>query len=140
MNNKQNNTNKFGWVLAVTSFCELYPGICLTTEEKAQLRKKAHNWGKKHNWGKITTTEEKANNWGKSTTIEEKARNWGKKAQQLRKKHTTEEKASLLESLADLIYIGHRDDQCMNPLLPKYIHICVCFYMCIFSVLCVTKI
>jgi hypothetical protein len=37
MNNKQNNTNnKFGRVLAVPSFCELYPGICLTTEEKAR--------------------------------------------------------------------------------------------------------
>jgi hypothetical protein len=36
MNNKQNNTNnKFGRVLAVPSLCELYPGICLTTEEKA---------------------------------------------------------------------------------------------------------
>jgi hypothetical protein len=37
MNNKQNNTNnKFGRVLAVPSVCELYPGICLTTEEKAR--------------------------------------------------------------------------------------------------------
>jgi hypothetical protein len=37
MNNKQNNTNnKFGRVLAVPSLCELYPGICLTTEEKAR--------------------------------------------------------------------------------------------------------
>jgi hypothetical protein len=36
MNNKQNNTNnKFGRVLAVPRLCELYPGICLTTEEKA---------------------------------------------------------------------------------------------------------
>jgi hypothetical protein len=37
MNNKQNNTNnKFGRVLAVPSLCELYPDICLTTEEKAR--------------------------------------------------------------------------------------------------------
>jgi hypothetical protein len=37
MNNKQNNTNnKFGRVLAVPSLCELYPGICLTTEQKAR--------------------------------------------------------------------------------------------------------
>jgi hypothetical protein len=36
MNNKQNNTNKFGRVLAVPSLCELYPGICFTTEEKAR--------------------------------------------------------------------------------------------------------
>jgi hypothetical protein len=37
MNNKQNNTNnKFGRVLAVPSLCELYPGICLTTDEKAR--------------------------------------------------------------------------------------------------------
>jgi hypothetical protein len=37
-NNKQNNTiNKFGRVLAVPSLCELYPGICLTTEGKARL-------------------------------------------------------------------------------------------------------
>jgi hypothetical protein len=37
MNNKQNNTNnKFGRLLAVPSLCELYPGICLTTEEKAR--------------------------------------------------------------------------------------------------------
>jgi hypothetical protein len=36
-NNKQNNTNnKFGRVLAVPSSCELYPGICLTTEGKAR--------------------------------------------------------------------------------------------------------
>jgi hypothetical protein len=36
MNNKQNDTNnKSGRVLAVPSPCELYPGICLTTEEKA---------------------------------------------------------------------------------------------------------
>jgi hypothetical protein len=36
MNNKQNTNNKFGRVLAVPSLCELYPGICLTTEEKAR--------------------------------------------------------------------------------------------------------
>jgi hypothetical protein len=37
MNNKQNNTNnKYGRVLAVPSLCEFYPGICLTTEEKAR--------------------------------------------------------------------------------------------------------
>jgi hypothetical protein len=37
VNNKQNNTNnKFGRVLAVPSLCELYPGICLTSEEKAR--------------------------------------------------------------------------------------------------------
>jgi hypothetical protein len=37
MNNKQNNTNnKSGRVLAVPSLCEFYPGICLTTEEKAR--------------------------------------------------------------------------------------------------------
>jgi hypothetical protein len=37
MNNKENNTNnKLGSVLAVPSLCELYPGICLTTEEKAR--------------------------------------------------------------------------------------------------------
>jgi hypothetical protein len=37
MNNKQNVTNnKFGRVLAVPSLWELYPGICLTTEEKAR--------------------------------------------------------------------------------------------------------
>jgi hypothetical protein len=33
-NNKQNN--KFGRVLVVPSLCEFYPGICLTTEEKAR--------------------------------------------------------------------------------------------------------
>jgi hypothetical protein len=53
MNNKQNNTNnKFGRVLAVPTLCELYPGICLTTEEKARknfshgIRKKncASSW------------------------------------------------------------------------------------------------
>jgi hypothetical protein len=37
MNNKQNSTNNnFGRVLAVPSLCELYPGICLTTEQKAR--------------------------------------------------------------------------------------------------------
>jgi hypothetical protein len=37
MNNKHNNTNnKYGRVLAVPSLCELYPGICLTTEGKAR--------------------------------------------------------------------------------------------------------
>jgi hypothetical protein len=36
--NKQNNTNnKFGRVLAVTSLCEFYSGICLTTEGKARI-------------------------------------------------------------------------------------------------------
>jgi hypothetical protein len=35
-NKKKNNTNKFGRVLAVPSLCELYPGICLTTEGKAR--------------------------------------------------------------------------------------------------------
>jgi hypothetical protein len=39
MNNKGNNTNnKSGRVLAVPSVCELYPGICLTTEEKARIK------------------------------------------------------------------------------------------------------
>jgi hypothetical protein len=34
---KQHNTNnKFGRALAVLSLCELYPGICLTTEGKAR--------------------------------------------------------------------------------------------------------
>jgi hypothetical protein len=37
MNNKKNNANnKFGRVLAVPSLCELHPGICLKTEEKAR--------------------------------------------------------------------------------------------------------
>jgi hypothetical protein len=37
MSNKQNNTNsKSGRVLVVPSLCELYPGICLTPEEKAR--------------------------------------------------------------------------------------------------------
>jgi hypothetical protein len=37
MNNEQNNTNnEFGRVLVVPSLCELYPGICLTTEGKAR--------------------------------------------------------------------------------------------------------
>ena len=30
------NKNKFGTVRAVPCLCELYPGICLTTEEKAR--------------------------------------------------------------------------------------------------------
>jgi hypothetical protein len=30
------NTTKFGRVRAVPRLCELYPGICLITEEKAQ--------------------------------------------------------------------------------------------------------
>jgi hypothetical protein len=34
-NSTQNNTNNFGRVQAVPRLCELYPGICLTTEEKA---------------------------------------------------------------------------------------------------------
>ena len=34
-NNTQNNTKCFGRVRAVPRLCELYPGICLTTEEKA---------------------------------------------------------------------------------------------------------
>jgi hypothetical protein len=35
--------NKFGRVLAVPSLCELYPGICLTTEEKAREKITAMN-------------------------------------------------------------------------------------------------
>jgi hypothetical protein len=36
-NKKQKNTvNSFGRVPAVPLLCELYPGICLTTEEKAR--------------------------------------------------------------------------------------------------------
>ena len=35
-NNKQNNSNIFGRVLAVPRLCELYPDICLRTEEKAR--------------------------------------------------------------------------------------------------------
>jgi hypothetical protein len=37
MNNKQNNANnKSGTELALRSLCELYPGICLSTEGKAR--------------------------------------------------------------------------------------------------------
>jgi hypothetical protein len=36
MNNKKNTNYKLGRVLAVPSLCELYPGICLTTDEKAR--------------------------------------------------------------------------------------------------------
>ena len=35
-NNTQNDTINLGRVLAVPRHCELYPGICLTTEEKAR--------------------------------------------------------------------------------------------------------
>jgi hypothetical protein len=35
MNNNKNTNNKFGKVQVVPSLCEFYPGICLTTEEKA---------------------------------------------------------------------------------------------------------
>ena len=35
-NNTQNNTTNLGRVWAVPRLCELYPGICLTTEEKAR--------------------------------------------------------------------------------------------------------
>jgi hypothetical protein len=35
-NNTQNDTKIFGRVLAVPRLCELYPGIYLTTEAKAQ--------------------------------------------------------------------------------------------------------
>ena len=34
-NNTQNNTKIFGRARAMPRLCELYPGICLTTEEKA---------------------------------------------------------------------------------------------------------
>ena len=34
--NSQNNTINLGRVRAVPRLCELYPGICLTTEEKAR--------------------------------------------------------------------------------------------------------
>ena len=34
-NSTQNNTINLGTVRAVPRLCELYPGICLTTEEKA---------------------------------------------------------------------------------------------------------
>jgi len=35
-NNTQNNTINLGRVRAVPHLCELYPGICLTTGEKAR--------------------------------------------------------------------------------------------------------
>jgi len=35
-NNTQNNTKKSGRVRAVPRLCGFYPGICLTTEEKAR--------------------------------------------------------------------------------------------------------
>jgi len=35
-NNTQNNTTIFGTMRAVPRLCELYPGICLTTEERAR--------------------------------------------------------------------------------------------------------
>ena len=35
-NNTQNNKKIFGRMQAVSSLCELYPGICLTTGEKAR--------------------------------------------------------------------------------------------------------
>jgi hypothetical protein len=50
-NNTQNNTNnnpnnkKCGRVRAVPRLCKFYPGVCLTTEEKAQ---KNHSQGKKN--------------------------------------------------------------------------------------------
>ena len=34
--NTQNNSINLGTVRAVPRLCELYPGICLTTEEKAR--------------------------------------------------------------------------------------------------------
>ena len=40
-NNTQNNTKIFRRVRAVPCLCELYPGISLTTEEKAQKYQKA---------------------------------------------------------------------------------------------------
>jgi len=40
-NNTQNDTKLFGRAQAVSRLCELYPGICLTTEEKAQKYQKA---------------------------------------------------------------------------------------------------
>ena len=36
ISNKENNTINLGRVCAFPHLCELYPGICLTTEEKAQ--------------------------------------------------------------------------------------------------------
>jgi hypothetical protein len=36
VHNTQNNTINFGRVWAVPCLCMLYPGICLTTEEKAR--------------------------------------------------------------------------------------------------------
>jgi len=35
-NNTQNNTINLGRVRTVPRLCELYPGVCLTTEEKAR--------------------------------------------------------------------------------------------------------
>ena len=55
---------------AVPRLCKLYPGICLTTEEKARKLRE-----KNENWGKSTETEEKG------TETEEVVR-------KLRKKHT----------------------------------------------------
>jgi hypothetical protein len=37
-NNVQNNTTFFGRVRTVPHLCELYPGICFTTEEKARKK------------------------------------------------------------------------------------------------------
>jgi hypothetical protein len=37
-NNTQNNTINLGRVQTVPRLCELYPGICLTTEEKARKK------------------------------------------------------------------------------------------------------
>jgi hypothetical protein len=39
-NNTQNNTKIFGRVRAVPHLCGVYPGICLTTEEKARKTSK----------------------------------------------------------------------------------------------------
>jgi hypothetical protein len=44
-NNTQNNTfHQFGRVLAVPRLCELYPDICLTTEQKARKTLSQGSW------------------------------------------------------------------------------------------------
>jgi hypothetical protein len=37
-------TQKFGRVRAVPHLCGLYPGICLTTEEKTRKKTKSASW------------------------------------------------------------------------------------------------
>ena len=37
-NNTKNNTKNYGRVQPVARLCELYPGICLTTEEKTRKK------------------------------------------------------------------------------------------------------